>query len=85
MTWDIANPTASAASAAALGSTHNAPLTYSLSAYQASDRRTRRAKLVGTGRGFHESGYRWRSRPVMVIKRGAGFGESERGDPIEGQ
>ena len=44
VTWDIANPTASAASAAALGSTHNAPLAYSFSAYQATDRRTRRAK-----------------------------------------
>ena len=44
VTWDIEKPTASAASAAALGSTHNAPLTYSFRAYQATDRRTRRTK-----------------------------------------
>jgi hypothetical protein len=44
VTWDIAKPTASAASPAAPGSTHNAPLTYSFRAYQATDRRTRRTK-----------------------------------------
>src|SRR5829696_4965143 len=44
VTWDIAEPTASAASPATPGSTHNAPLTYSLRVYQATDRRTRRTK-----------------------------------------
>src|SRR4029453_16720872 len=42
--WDITKPTRSAASPATLGSTHNAPLTYSFSVYHATDRRTRRTK-----------------------------------------
>src|SRR5687767_7139473 len=44
VTWDIAKPAASATIAAALGSTHNAPLTYSFKRCQATERRTRRAK-----------------------------------------
>jgi hypothetical protein len=44
VTWDIAKPTASATIPATLGSTHNAPLMYSFTAYQATDRRTRRTK-----------------------------------------
>jgi len=52
VTWDIAEPTASAASPATPGSTHNAPLTYSLRAYQATDRRTRRTKPSELELGF---------------------------------
>ena len=52
VTWDIAKPTASAASPATPGSTHNAPLTYSLSAYQATDSRTRRTKPSELELGF---------------------------------
>ena len=42
-TCDITKPAASANNAAAVGSTHSAPLTYSLKRCQATDRRTRRA------------------------------------------
>ena len=52
VTWDIAKPTASAASPATPGSTHNAPLTYSLRVYQATDRRTRRTKPSELELGF---------------------------------
>ena len=41
---DIPKPTASAASDAAAGMTHNAPLAYSFTAYQLTERRTLRAK-----------------------------------------
>ena len=52
VTWDIAKPTASAASPATPGSTHNAPLTYSFRVYQATDRRTRRTKPSELELGF---------------------------------
>src|SRR5215203_2660178 len=52
VTWDIAKPTASAASPATPGSTHSAPLTYSFKAYQATDRRTRRTKPSELELGF---------------------------------